>query len=961
MKAILTCLALCISFSSLSQIPSLRSTDEGRKAPLELSRLDVNVEVIGNIAKTTFDMTFYNPQRRDLEAELSLPLSEGQEICRYALDINGKLREGVIIEKVKARQAFEAVTRQNIDPGIVNLTKGNFFRTRVYPVPGRGHKRMVLAISETLTGDRENLYFSLPMAFKGTIGEFNLEVKVIKSKSDDASILGEFQNVQFDNLEEAFIMSLKRKSYVSSEPLRFTIPRFGGKDQQLFTYNFEGDTYFYLNVRPPELSKTRRAQPQKVQIFWDRSTSGSQRNVKKELDFLKQYLSTLSKVRHLSLITFGIAQDPVKNFGTDVNALLTHITGLNYDGATRLDQLNFDNGSDEVLLFSDGINTIGTEDLETFSSPVFTVSSSTGSNYSWLKRVAKRSNGTYLNLAKIDMEDALKILQNKEEKFISVSYNKAQLREVYPDIPQRVGSFFEIVGILEGDSADLQINYGSGNQVTHRQHVKVSKQENAPVSRIWASKKIASLNIDFERNKTLIQSLGQKHRIITRNTSFIVLDRVEDYVAHEIEPPAELRAEYLRLMAQQTQDEPDPKTILDENLRLMEALGNWYTNPPLTTASDKDDWSSPGAVMRARPAMNAESRTDQDDEFGAEEYEMEEIVFSESPQDEVEVMSDSRDRRSSSVTSESNSSMSKPTIKVLAWLPDAPYLDRLRETKEHELERVYFELKEQHRTRPAFFIQVADFFYAKNQKKLATRILSNTIELDLENTELLRVVAKRLLEEGEMEMCIALFQEILKLRPDEPQSHRDLALAYQDYQDYQKALDILNSILSKQWVRFNEIKPLILNELNQLISRHGKVLDLSGVAKGLIRDMPLDVRVTIDWSSNDSDIDLWVIDPNGEKCMYNHPNTQIGGKISQDFTMGYGPEEFTLKDAKRGFYTVYVNYFSESRQTITGPVTIYANLYTNYGTPDEKRERITIQLTDQKESRQIAQFEFASE
>ena len=49
-----------------------------------------------------------------------------------------EIAEGVIVEKVKARQAFEAVVRQNIDPGLVNITKGNEFKTRIYPIPAKG-------------------------------------------------------------------------------------------------------------------------------------------------------------------------------------------------------------------------------------------------------------------------------------------------------------------------------------------------------------------------------------------------------------------------------------------------------------------------------------------------------------------------------------------------------------------------------------------------------------------------------------------------------------------------------------------------------------------------------------------------------------------------------------------------------------------------------------------------------
>jgi len=114
----------------------------------------------------------------------------------------------------------------------------------------------------------------------------------------------------------------------------------------------------------------------------------------------------------------------------------------------------------------------------------------------------------------------------------------------------------------------------------------------------------------------------------------------------------------------------------------------------------------------------------------------------------------------------------------------------------------------------------------------------------------------------------------------------------------------------------------------------------------------------LEWSSNENDIDLWVIDPNGEKCFYQHTKTQMGGKISKDFTRGYGPEEFTLKVAKRGIYTVYANYYSESRQSITGPVTLYVTLYTKYGKTNQDVKHIALQLVDNKETRQVGQLEF---
>jgi uncharacterized protein YfaP (DUF2135 family) len=44
-------------------------------------------------------------------------------------------------------------------------------------------------------------------------------------------------------------------------------------------------------------------------------------------------------------------------------------------------------------------------------------------------------------------------------------------------------------------------------------------------------------------------------------------------------------------------------------------------------------------------------------------------------------------------------------------------------------------------------------------------------------------------------------------------------------------------------------------------------------------------------------MDLWVIEPTGEKCYYSHPSTKIGGRLSKDLTGGYGPEEYMVKNA----------------------------------------------------------------
>lgn len=102
---------------------------------MTVQEVKVEIRVQGHLATTTMEMAFYNPNNRVLEGELIFPLGVGQTVAGYALEVEGKMRQAVVVEKEKGREIFEEVVRRGIDPGLAELTKGNVFRTRVYPIP----------------------------------------------------------------------------------------------------------------------------------------------------------------------------------------------------------------------------------------------------------------------------------------------------------------------------------------------------------------------------------------------------------------------------------------------------------------------------------------------------------------------------------------------------------------------------------------------------------------------------------------------------------------------------------------------------------------------------------------------------------------------------------------------------------------------------------------------------------
>jgi len=234
------------------------------------------------------------------------------------------------------------------------------------------------------------------------------------------------------------------------------------------------------------------------------------------------------------------------------------------------------------------------------------------------------------------------------------------------------------------------------------------------------------------------------------------------------------------------------------------------------------------------------------------------------------------------------------------------------------------------------------------------QILSNIAELDIESYELYKMLGYELRKLGETGAACAVFRKVLDWRPFEPQSYRDYGLALRDAGYYQRALDTLYTALVNNYdasigALYPGIEETILPEINHLVAMEGGRIDAGRIPKSLLQHMPVDIRVVLNWNMSDTDIDLWVTDPDNEKCYYSHKETALGGRISSDFTRGLGPEQFMLKKAAKGRYKVEVNYFGDTQAKLAGPTTILVEIYTHYGMAGETRKLIPLQMQSSDE------------
>lgn len=90
---------------------------------------------------------------------------------------------------------------------------------------------------------------------------------------------------------------------------------------------------------------------------------------------------------------------------------------------------------------------------------------------------------------------------------------------------------------------------------------------------------------------------------------------------------------------------------------------------------------------------------------------------------------------------------------------------------------------------------------------------------------------------------------------------------------------------------------------------------------------PTKLLVTLNWEQDNSDVDLYVTQPDGESIWYSSMRTSSGGFLDFDNTKGKGPEHITFHNQSNilsGIYTVRVHYYS-GMVNVNGIVTIVIN------------------------------------
>ncbi|MCR5437448.1 MAG: DUF2135 domain-containing protein [Treponema sp.] len=958
----------------------LNSADNKKQEAIKIKDIKADVQVTGTIATTTVEMELHNFEKRVLEGEIEFPLGKGQSVIGYALDINGKLRDGVVVEKDKGRVVFEDITRRNVDPGLLEKTSGNNYRIRVYPFNPDASRFVKIVIQQDLSTaaniyDKSSkycrVYEFMPLS-ASPVENFSFTMEVFKQKIKPKVIENNENNIVFNSWNSGFNASFTKKGYVQKKALKIFIPSEFISSDNVFMQEYGKDSYFYINAFSDRgLSQSPESKKQKIdgiRIYYDVSSSAENRDIEKETELICSYVEK-NNIDAIEFIPFNYTLKQKEVF-YNTKELKNYISKLKFDGATSLGCVDFDTAVfdaikiDGILLVTDGISNWKEAYPKTKGYTIVNViNSSLSADYSMLEKIARDNHGITVDVNRYSVEENLSFLSTQAYRIISIDYDKTAVTEVYPAPGSIVEGFGDInvCGILKKKSAQIKIFLGYGNKVTETLTYNISsvREDDAlklDVIQLWAAKKIEELNMNYKENKDEIIALAKKHKVVTKDTSLIVLETVQDYVKYEIVPPEELIEQYNNLIRNKNSNVPRDG-ISPEVIKDFEEFKKWW----LTTPEEFRKIQSPKEKRTVNRSRSSSANSS--DEVYLEAEAFNEAVLYES---EAVVPAAARDVQAKKEGGSQRGTQA--AVSLQAWSPDSSYLVELKRTSVNKMYDKYLELKKTFGESPSFYIETADYFKDEKLDKEALTILSNLAEMNLENADIMRALGTKLSEWNAFEEAVDILEKTVKMKGEIPMFYRDLGLAYAELSKvskgddkleyYKKALDTLYYIVEHPWdARYAHLQQIALNDMQGIIAASGiKGKFTSKYDQRIMENFPVDVRIVLTWNTDDCDIDLWVTDPDKEKCYYAHRLTKNGGRMSRDFTQGYGPEEFCIKKAPSGTYKIEANYYGTRSQKILQPVIVHAEVYTNFGKPNQTKQVLTLQLKTVKGSYTIGEI-----
>jgi len=557
---------------------------EAIQAPLIST--DVVFRVTGPIARARVVQTFHNPSGDWYEGVYVFPLPENAAVDRLRLRVGERLIEGEIRERAAAKQVYDQAKASGRRAALFDQERPNIFTTSVANVGPRETIVVELEYQQALRydGNRFSLRFPMvvgpryvpagplrvvdadrispPVMRPGTEGGRTNPVS-IRVELDAGMALAEL-NSSYHRIDvkapepSRRVVSLAEGATPANRDFELTwSPRAGDVPQAAwFAEEKNGKHYGLLMVLPPAAGGARL--PREVIFVLDTSGSMAGASIRQAKEALELALARLAPEDRFNVIEFNSTAQALFAEARDaspeaVRRAIRWVGALEARGGTEMASaltLALPSGEREtthrvrqVIFLTDGA--VGNEEAlfrliqaRLGSSRLFTIGIGSAPNSHFMTKAAQLGRGTFTFIGRIEevrskMSELFAKLETPVLKGLEVRWPAgvqaeswpARIPDLYAGEPlvlaaalDRLEGEVHLVGERDGRNWEARVPLTNGAR-------------GAGMGTLWAREKIASL-LDTARERgtedevrTQVIELATAHRLVTKYTSFVAVDR----------------------------------------------------------------------------------------------------------------------------------------------------------------------------------------------------------------------------------------------------------------------------------------------------------------------------------------------------------------------------------------------------------------------------------------------------
>ena len=916
------------------------------------------------LAFTELHLTFDNPRDQTIEGRFRIALPPGAALSRFAMKIGDMWQEGEVVERQRARQAYEDFLHRRQDPALLEQEAGNEFSARVFPIPARGRKELIVSYSHAL--ERADEPYVLPLAGLSEIGRLDVRVLLADRPAAGAAVsnLG-------GEVNDRRVVELHKRAWTPDRDFEIAQDRVAGRAGLR-----------HENLAIARIAAPVTAEPQEIQglyVLIDSSASralGYSTQVKRLAELIAGLRDGAGGGTPVGVAAFDqevvpIFEGAAAGFGT---AELQRLSARRPLGASDLgralvwlaERLERGGGKHpRVLLITDGVATAGETETSALKAAVRALGAKGVERLDVLAVGGLRDEAVLRELTTGNLShDGQRIDGAAPLADIARRLTLACRSGIQVEVEGAAWVWPETLdGVQPGDEVLVYADLPAGRPLRltlDGQPVELGGElastERPLLERAWVQARIerllhlrdAALAGDDDLRRALglqIAELSVQHRVLSPFTAMLVLETEWDYARFGLDRRAlanilTVGAGGLEVLARPRQNLPETDVLAETRKRDLESLGYVGGDRPRMPPPDGEPSVAPeevaggveggnvAGVAVAPPAARMIPQVESPVEVPEAAPDDAPLRMTTPPPpppppdriaepsiaDEIRV----EPRRRRSRTDEKE-------MRV------APWSGRFAEVKKHlaagRVARAHTIAETWSAEAPGdvlALLALGEAWEAAGETNAAARAYGSLIDLFPSRADLRRLAGERLERLGEagLELAIDTYRKAVLDRPDHPTGHRLLAWALLRAGRFAEAFKALANGLERQYPdgRFAGVERVLRKDLGLLAAawlraepgQREAVTDRLRALNASL-DNEASLRFVLTWETDANDVDLHVYDRRGGHAYFENRALPSGGELWADVTTGYGPECFVVSEPGRrdaAPYKLKVHYYS---------------------------------------------------